>query len=631
MTFRTLPVFLFLTSAAGAQGTYYSSEQNFYYALNSGQTLNVTVNPDDYVDWDIRLYGPSGALITSTYNGTGVTEYLTYAASSSGTYRVNVRWYSGSGGYLYSASTGGSSGTYYTTTQEFTYSLGVGDRLDVRVQPDATANWNLRISYPPDYSASNTYDAGGAGVAESFSYTASVSGSGLRVTVFKWYGDTSTGGYTYSATVTRAPTASTTPSNYYTTEQNFYHSLSPGQRLSVTVDPDNYVDWDIYLYSPSGAYIASTYNGTGVTETLNYAVPSTGATGSYRVRVARYSGSGGYTYTASVTTTTTTPTPTTNPSGNGPFTASQSWSYALSSGQSIMAILSPTNDLALSWKMTVYGPSGSPVGSDPGIISGTARKFLLTAPVSGTYRIDVSPDAYWSSGAGYWFGAWTSAAAPPFTNGSTYSHLNDWTWTYSLASGQALNVSVSMDSNADWDLWLTDPYGNLVREAYAGGRGVTESISYTATTSGTYKVRIFLDKGWGGHTLSGGASATSSTTSPPPSSTTTQSILVGQSLLSQRFEWQSAYASRQDGTYGTYTVPLTAGVTYTIQTSAATGATTDTYLYLFLGGTMVGYDDDSNGNLASRITITPTTTGTYTIKLRAYSQGTYGSCTLSVN
>lgn len=109
-------------------------------------------------------------------------------------------------------------------------------------------------------------------------------------------------------------------------------------------------------------------------------------------------------------------------------------------------------------------------------------------------------------------------------------------------------------------------------------------------------------------------------------------IAPGQSLTDQRFEWQSAYTYRWEGTYGQYEVNLAAGTTYEIYTSNVVFETTsDPYLYLLnTSGVIVARDDDSGEGLNSRILYTPSTTATYWIRLRAYSKGRYGTCTLTV-
>lgn len=110
-------------------------------------------------------------------------------------------------------------------------------------------------------------------------------------------------------------------------------------------------------------------------------------------------------------------------------------------------------------------------------------------------------------------------------------------------------------------------------------------------------------------------------------------IGVPSTLDGQRFEWQSAYVSRWEGTYGQYEVELAAGSTYEIFTSNVVfGTTSDPYLYLMLpgGGSIAARDDDSGEGLNSKIVYTPSSNGTYLIRLRAYAKGRYGTCTLTV-
>ena len=109
-------------------------------------------------------------------------------------------------------------------------------------------------------------------------------------------------------------------------------------------------------------------------------------------------------------------------------------------------------------------------------------------------------------------------------------------------------------------------------------------------------------------------------------------IAPGQTLTNQRFEWQSSYSSRSSGTYGQYEITLQAGVDYVIATSNPHGGNTrDPYLYLLNSGlSVIASDDDSGGNQQSRLTFRPSAAGNYYIRLRAYSRGTYGFCSLSV-
>ena len=109
-------------------------------------------------------------------------------------------------------------------------------------------------------------------------------------------------------------------------------------------------------------------------------------------------------------------------------------------------------------------------------------------------------------------------------------------------------------------------------------------------------------------------------------------IIAGEILINQLFEWDSSYSSRSDGDYCQYSCQLYAGTTYTMTTTNAGGGnTTDTYLYLLdSSGSVVASDDDGNGNLLSKIEYTPNDSGTFYIRLRAYSQGRYGYCDLTL-
>lgn len=106
-------------------------------------------------------------------------------------------------------------------------------------------------------------------------------------------------------------------------------------------------------------------------------------------------------------------------------------------------------------------------------------------------------------------------------------------------------------------------------------------------------------------------------------------ISVGQTLTSQRFEWRSEFTSRIDGTYGQYEVSLSTGRVYEFFTSNPSGAK-DTYLYLLSpGGAKVAEDDDSGGNYQAKIVYSPPASGTYRIRLRAYTKGASGYCSLT--
>ena len=83
--------------------------------------------------------------------------------------------------------------------------------------------------------------------------------------------------------------------------------------------------------------------------------------------------------------------------------------------------------------------------------------------------------------------------------------------------------------------------------------------------------------------------------------------------------------------YDRYAVPLAAGQVIPVTQTANTGFT-DTYLYLY--GTAscgaLAADDDSAGNLNSRIIFTAPAAGTYYLLATTYGAGALGTYTLTV-
>ena len=75
-----------------------------------------------------------------------------------------------------------------------------------------------------------------------------------------------------------------------------------------------------------------------------------------------------------------------------------------------------------------------------------------------------------------------------------------------------------------------------------------------------------------------------------------------------------------------HTVWLTSGTPVTIVTrggpsTSSPGTNMDMYTILMRNGVEVTHDDDSAGNLNSRIVYTPTQTGMYTIRVTTYGSG----------
>lgn len=183
-------------------------------------------------------------------------------------------------------------------------------------------------------------------------------------------------------------------------------------------------------------------------------------------------------------------------------------------------------------------------------------------------------------------------------------------------------------SYTDTFLYLMAPNGAILAEDDDSGAGNYSKITYTAPASGSFAVRLRAY----GQGQSGTCSiALRQTGSAPPPQPRTP-LAVGASLANQVFEWQSAYANREEGAYGEYSLSLLGGQTYTITTSNAVGGGGDTYLYLFDANLVLidENDDMSSGNYHSRITYTPASDASFVVRLRAWSQGASGTCTISL-
>lgn len=215
----------------------------------------------------------------------------------------------------------------------------------------------------------------------------------------------------------------------------------------------------------------------------------------------------------------------------------------------------------------------------------------------------------------------------------TYRDRSDGTYgqyPVTLQGGRTYEISTSDASGGttgDTYLYLLDASFTVVAADDDGNGGLLSKITHTPATSGTFYIRLRA------HSKNKyGFCSLTVREPPPPPPPGSMVIHAGDTLQEQYFAWESAYSTRVAGEYASYTIEVTAGTTYTFTTSNAHGGTTtDTYLYLLNAlGAVVAEDDDSNGNLASRITFQPSVGGTYTLKLRAYAYGKYGYTTLAV-
>ncbi len=112
-------------------------------------------------------------------------------------------------------------------------------------------------------------------------------------------------------------------------------------------------------------------------------------------------------------------------------------------------------------------------------------------------------------------------------------------------------------------------------------------------------------------------------------SSSTTAISAGSTLSGSLASTDCTSTVRTGGMYyDNFTFSATAGTTYTI---TMTSTAFDTYLHLLnSGGTSVAFDDDGNGGTNSKITYTPSASGTYTIHATSYSAGATGSYSVAL-
>jgi hypothetical protein len=167
-------------------------------------------------------------------------------------------------------------------------------------------------------------------------------------------------------------------------------------------------------------------------------------------------------------------------------------------------------------------------GNDPDITSWTSVSLDLTSftgynlqirflfdsvdqflnDYEGWYIDDISVyltqnDAGTGGDAGNDFNGATTIYPPNSYYGALYevnpTDREDW-YKFYASSGQTIYLYMSPPSGVDFDLQLYDPYGNCKTGSY-NGRGSSDSLYFTATSSGYWRARIYIFDGEGQYYL----------------------------------------------------------------------------------------------------------------------------------
>ncbi|MBF0627296.1 MAG: DVUA0089 family protein [Magnetococcales bacterium] len=181
-------------------------------------------------------------------------------------------------------------------------------------------------------------------------------------------------------------------------------------------------------------------------------------------------------------------------------------------------------------------------------------------------------------------------------------------------------TSAETDALEDPYLTLYDAAGTTILSNDDGGTGRNSLIVFTPETTGTFYLGVKdYDEGTGAYTVSAMTGDDF-----PNTAATTGEVLVNGSGTVGRIE-QAADRDR-------FAVRLTAGTAYQFRaTAASVDGLDDPYLSLLSSsGSVLASNNDAGGSLNSRISYTPTESGTYYLQVRDDANGT-GAYTVSAS
>jgi hypothetical protein len=207
---------------------------------------------------------------------------------------------------------------------------------------------------------------------------------------------------------------------------------------------------------------------------------------------------------------------------------------------------------------------------------------------------------------------------PTLGDGSHYK-----LFTFVGTAGQTVQVDL-MSTAFDSYLYLRDQNGNAIAHDDDSGGNLNSRIVQTLPYSGTYQIvaNTLRSGQFGAFTLQLQAAGTQTTVT----SVAAQQIPLGASVTGVL---SASDPTMADGShYELFTFQGTAGQTVQIDLMSTAF---DSYLYLRdQNGTALAHDDDSGGNLNSRIVQTLPYTGTYQIVANTLRSGQFGAFTLQL-
>ena len=200
--------------------------------------------------------------------------------------------------------------------------------------------------------------------------------------------------------------------------------------------------------------------------------------------------------------------------------------------------------------------------------------------------------------------------SPP-VSGEGYIDYTDTADCYQfyVSSGATINISMTPPSGADFDIDLYDPSQYNVDWSWLGG-SQTDSISYDATQSGTWYLRVGQYTGSGTYSMS--VSTTSTGSQNDMGSGTDAGDTMGQALTISSTASGTGYLDSDDY-YDYYKFNVSSGATINISMTPPSGADFDIDLYdpsqynvdwSWLGGSQtdsISYDATQSGTWYLRV------------------------------
>jgi len=453
------------------------------------------------------------------------------------------------------------------------------------------ASTGLSASTAYSYRVKSYNATGNSGYSNEANATTSGSGCTSSTTAIS-------SGSTLSGTLATTDCKSTVRSGKY--YDNFTFAATAGTAYTITLNSTAF-DAYLYLLNSAGAVLASNDDGNGGTNSKIVYTPT--AAGTLTIHATTYSSGATGAYTVSL-------------SGGGTSTVPAAPS-------NLTAAAASASQINLTWTDNSNNESGFRIERKTGT-SGTWGEIATTAANATSYAstgLSASTLYYYRVRSYNATGNSTSYSneANATTSGSGTVPSAPSNLTAAAASASQINLTWTDNSNNESGFRIERKTGTSGTwgEIATTAANVTSyaSTGLSASTAYYYRVRAY------------NATGNSTSYSNEANATTSGSGIVELTVNGPTVTGNISPAGDLDWFQFTASV----SGTYTIETWA--GTLTDNYMYLYGPNnqtTLVAQDDDSGIGYAAKITRALTNTGTYYVKVKAYSSSGTGTYTINV-